>query len=143
MQDTEARPANPELRQIVVEASQALALLDAARLEELALSCQELTRTLNPKDARVRGLLAEQARESQADMAVFAHVLAATRANLDVMNRLRELRAGRVEYTERQVHRGLCHGAPPLDGPPMGGSMRGSKSSSQSGESAEERYGNH
>ncbi len=31
-------------------------------------------------------------------MAVFARVLEATRANLDVMNRLRELRAGRLEY---------------------------------------------
>ncbi len=33
-------------------------------------------------------------------MAVFARVLEATRANLNVMNRLRELRAGRLEYSE-------------------------------------------
>jgi hypothetical protein len=33
-------------------------------------------------------------------MAVFARVLEATRANLNVMNRLRELRAGRLEYGE-------------------------------------------
>ena len=32
-------------------------------------------------------------------MAVFARVLEATRANLNVMNRLRELRAGRLEYS--------------------------------------------
>jgi hypothetical protein len=36
-------------------------------------------------------------------MAVFARVLEATRANLNVMNRLRELRAGRLEYGERQM----------------------------------------
>ena len=33
-------------------------------------------------------------------MAVFARVLEATQANLDVMSRLRELRAGRSEYRE-------------------------------------------
>ena len=34
------------------------------------------------------------------EMAVFARVLEATRANLNVMNRLRELRSGRLEYRE-------------------------------------------
>jgi hypothetical protein len=33
-------------------------------------------------------------------MAVFARVLEATRANLSVMHRLRELREGRLEYRE-------------------------------------------
>ena len=64
MQDSEARPANPELKELVVEASHALARLDAARLEELVLSCQALTRTLNPKETRVRKLFAGQARET-------------------------------------------------------------------------------
>lgn len=132
MQDSEARPANPELKELVVEASRALARLDAPRLEELALSCQALTRTLNPKDARVRQLLAQQARESEGDMAVFARVLEATRANLNVMNRLRELRAGRVEYTERQA-RG-CAG-------PVSPSTGGSESQSRRGGGAEERHG--
>jgi hypothetical protein len=106
MQEPEARPANPELKELVVEASQALARLDAPRLEELALSCQALTRTLNPKDTRIRKLLAQQVQEAKADMAVFARVLEATRSNLNVMSRLRELRAGRVEYTERQARGG-------------------------------------
>ncbi len=106
MQNSEARPENRELKELVVEASQALARFDARRLEELALSCRALTRTLNPKEARVRALLAEQAREAQGDMAVLARVLEATRANLNVMHRLRELRAGRVEYTEGQVRGG-------------------------------------
>jgi hypothetical protein len=36
------------------------------------------------------------------DIAIFARVLEATRANLNVMNRLRDLRAGRLEYGEPQ-----------------------------------------
>ena len=115
MQDSEARPAIPELKELVVEASRALARLDAPRLEELAQSCQALTRTLNPTEARVRQFLARQVRETETDMEVFARVLEATRANLQVMNRLRELRAGRVEYTERQLRSGRA-AAPPLPG---------------------------
>jgi hypothetical protein len=106
MQEPEARPANPELRQLVVEASRALARLDAARLEELALSCQALIRSLSPGNLNERKLLARQAKEAEGDMAVFARVLEATRANLKVMSRLRELRAGRLEYTERQARGG-------------------------------------
>ena len=99
-------PANPELKELVVEASRALARLDATRLEELAHSCQALTRARNREDPRERGLLAQQAQEAKADMAVFARVLEATRANLKVMNRLRELRAVQLEYTERQARSG-------------------------------------
>ena len=44
--------ANPELKELVAEASRALARLDAARLEELALSCEALNRDL---DADERG----------------------------------------------------------------------------------------
>jgi hypothetical protein len=47
--------------------------------------------------------MARQVREVKSDMAVFARVLEATRANWNVMNRLRELRAGQLEYTERQA----------------------------------------
>ena len=47
--------------------------------------------------------LARQAREAAADMAVLGRVLEATRANLNVMRRLRELRERRLEYSERQI----------------------------------------
>ena len=50
--------------------------------------------------------LARQAREAQADMAVFARVLEATRANLNVMRRLREMRDRRLEYSERLIRGG-------------------------------------
>ena len=44
--------------------------------------------------------LARQANEAETGMAVFARILEATRANLNVMQRLRELRASRLEYGE-------------------------------------------
>lgn len=98
-----ASRVRPELKKLVVEASQALARLDAERLEELALSCQALNRELTPLHGDERGKLVREVREAAQDMAVFARVLEATRANLEVMNRLRDLRMGRLEYSERQA----------------------------------------
>lgn len=92
------REANPELKQLVVEASRALAFLDADRLEELALSCKALSQDQRLMPIEGRRELARQAREASADMAVFARVLEATGANLKVMQRLRELRTERLEY---------------------------------------------
>lgn len=106
MTELSLRPVYPELKQLVAEASRALATLDADRLEELALSCQALNCDLMPAgtaDARAATLarqnLARQAREAAADMDLFDRVLEATRANLKVLRRLRELRSGRFEYT--------------------------------------------
>jgi hypothetical protein len=91
----------PELKQLVVEASRALARLDATRLEELALSCRALNRELATAGTEDRVQLERQAREAAGDMAVFARVLDVTRGNLNVVHRLQELRAGRLEYGER------------------------------------------
>jgi hypothetical protein len=93
-----ARRFDPELKQIVSEASRALALLDADRLEELARSCQALNRDCMESDHLAHAGMARQARDAARDMAVFARVLDATRANLHVMNRLRELRMGEGSY---------------------------------------------
>jgi len=95
----------PVLRGIVVEASQALALLDAQRLEELAFSCEALNRTLTATglDLETRRSLARQSREAVADMVVLGRVLEATRANVSVMNRLREMRGERLEYKVQAV----------------------------------------
>lgn len=105
MQHIGENRANPKLKEMVVEASRALARLDVERLEELALCCQALNRDLSrgdlaDGDGQARALLAVEARAAGNDMAVFARVLEATRANLNVMNRLRELRAGRLGYRE-------------------------------------------
>jgi hypothetical protein len=93
------RGGQPKLKNLVVEASRALARLDADRLEELALCCQALNRDLPTRDQSACAALAIEAREAAGDMAVFARVLEATRANLNVLNRLRELRMGRLEYS--------------------------------------------
>ncbi len=112
----------PVLKDIVTEAARALARLDADRLEELALSCRALNRDLacdstrdvtcdSSSDANgdgaprllpikeaERARLAGEARAARREMAVLARVLEATRANVQVIERLRELRLGRLEY---------------------------------------------
>jgi len=89
---------DPELKQIVREASRALARLDADRLEELARSCEALN------GAQLgRADLARQARDAAGEMAVLARVLDATRANLDVMRRLRDLRLGRISCEQASM----------------------------------------
>lgn len=103
MHGTETRQVTPDLRELVAEASQALGTLDADRLEELALSCQAFKRGLEELDTETRLDLVRQSREATADMAVFARVLDATRANRDVMRRLWELRNGPIEYSEQQA----------------------------------------
>jgi hypothetical protein len=99
---------HPELKHLVREASQALATLDADRLEELALSCQALNRDLTAGGAKQAGL-AIQAREAQGEMAVLNRILDATQANRTVLNRLRELGRGRRDYGERGAS-GWFHG---------------------------------
>lgn len=97
-------PLDPrDLRQIIREASRALAFLDAVRLEELALSCRKLTRDL---DSPASPALVHQARRAAPDMAVFARVLEATRANLDVMRRLRDLRQSNLEFNAPEALHG-------------------------------------
>lgn len=98
MHGMEERGEQPALRKLVAEASRALALLDADRLEDLALSCQALNRNLEAMHAGQRRALVCQAREAAGEMAVLERVLSATRANLSVVRRLRDLREGRLEY---------------------------------------------
>ncbi len=109
MREMGARRDHLELKQLVAEASRALARLDAGRLEELALSCQALNRDLASAGPDDRVRLAREAREATGDMEIFARVLAVTRGNLQVMNRLRELNGGRLEYSEPQA-RGWARG---------------------------------
>jgi hypothetical protein len=110
LQEMGERGGRPKLKELVVEASRALARLDADRLEELALSCQALNRDLardrTQQDGDASAALAMECKEAVGDMAVFARVLEATRANLKVMNRLRELRAGHLEYREGHMEYG-------------------------------------
>ncbi len=89
----------PGLSRMVVEAVQALSKLDAERLEELACAC----RALNSEQGRAgRPAVTQDAHISAEDMAALARVLEVTRANLEVMNRLREFHARRIEYSAVQ-----------------------------------------
>jgi hypothetical protein len=105
MEQSGAHGRQPELKDLVVEASLTLARLDAARLEELALSCEALTRELAGAGTEDLTQLARQAREASGEMTVLAGVLEVTRGNLNVLNRLSELRAGQLEYGEPQGRR--------------------------------------
>ena len=90
------RAMNPGLRSILAEASQALERLDANRLEEMALSCEALMRD---SESGIADTDSEAKAEKVAnDMAIFARVLDATRANLRVMRRLHEVRAAQLDY---------------------------------------------
>jgi hypothetical protein len=100
MQALGQRRFNPELRELVVEASLGLARLDADRLEELALSCRALNRDLPPRSDLERSEWVRQAQEAQPELAVLGRVLEATRANLEVMNRLRDRGGSDLEYAE-------------------------------------------
>jgi hypothetical protein len=130
MQELETQPAEPEIKTLVVEASRALSALDALRLEDLARRCEALHRRRHKKNTGDRKELARQAKEAANDLAVFARVLEATRANLNVMNRLREMRHGQLEYTERQARGGAAAEKP-------------SARPDQSGNGAEGGNGNH
>lgn len=89
---------NPRMKEVVLEAARSLAHLDAARLEELAVSCDVLNRELQSADARAKARLAREVLGNQREMALLASVLEATRANLRVLRHLSAMRAGSVEY---------------------------------------------
>ena len=95
--------SGPALGALVREASNALARLDTARLTELAEACEALNRELPASGSAQSQAWAAEAREALNDLAVFGRVLEVTRSNLRVMERLRELHEGRVEYSERQA----------------------------------------
>jgi hypothetical protein len=80
-----------EHRDIAIEAVNALARMDAERLEELARRC----RALDPGPERATSAaLANQKRE----LAVLARVLEATRSNASVIRRLRASGSQDIEY---------------------------------------------
>jgi hypothetical protein len=103
MRDTGQAQYQGTLKDLVQEASQALLALNAQRLEELALSCQALNRSLRTDAPEVRLRIKVEARECAAGMDAFARMLAVTRSNLTVMSSQRSPHAGRLEYSEAQA----------------------------------------
>lgn len=90
--------AHPRMKEVVLEAARSLAHLDAARLEELAVSCNVLNRELQRAQGSARTRLAKEVLGNQREMALLASVLEATRANLRVLRHLSAMRTGSVEY---------------------------------------------
>jgi hypothetical protein len=91
-----AMDGRPELKELLQQASQALALLDCARLEELATACEAFNRDV-PKVSR------SEARVAAQGMDALGKVLEVTRANLKIMDRIRGLHNPRIEYSEHQA----------------------------------------
>jgi hypothetical protein len=99
--------AGLEMKELVREASAALARLDAERLEELARCCQALNRDLRRRPgaqgrgesgAQLGSALAAQVRAAAGEFVVFTRVLEATRVNLEVMMRLKAFQQEQLEY---------------------------------------------
>jgi hypothetical protein len=94
--------SQPELKNMLIEASHALAHLDPDRLEEMALSCAALVRDVDQVRCDAKNQCESRFGEAMQEMAIFARVLEATRANLKVMRRLREVRSAQLEYGPAQ-----------------------------------------
>lgn len=83
---------------MLVEASHALAHLDADRLEEMALSCAVLVRDVDRVRCDAKNQCESGSGEAMQAVGIFTRVLEATRANLKVMRRLRQVRSAQLEY---------------------------------------------
>jgi hypothetical protein len=111
---------HPALRLIVVEATEALARLDADRLEELVLSCKKLSREFSPHpesyDAAASTSLLVAGippsfteknlhlnRSASPEMAVFSRLLSLTRENLAVFTRARVQGDSPLEYSDKEA----------------------------------------
>jgi hypothetical protein len=86
-----------ELRNIFAEATLALAHLDSDRLEQMRLSCAALVRD-DATGGGVRTSVYSGCTDAWMEIAVLMRVLDATKANLDVMRRLREMCSAQLEY---------------------------------------------
>lgn len=93
---TETKPPDSALKSVVMEACSALAHLDSGRLEEVAKRCESLSASSQPFK---RNDPIMQTPELVREMAIFSRVLEATRANVEVMQRLRVIHAT-LEYSE-------------------------------------------
>jgi hypothetical protein len=85
-----------DVKQTLQEACRSLALLDADRLEELALSCQALNWRPIREDFAAHARVGSEARR---DLAVLGCVLEATWANIGVMRQSHKSWESRLEYS--------------------------------------------
>lgn len=99
-----------ELTRIAREASRALTLLDADHLERLARTCDGMTAVCRKGWGRRSPFVASGAPQLGRELAGLSRILDATRANLAVMERLRDLREGRLEYRPPHAEAKASHG---------------------------------
>lgn len=83
------------LREIVSEATAALILMDAERLEELAKCCVDLNR--ETEETGQRHSIVEVRKHVEGELKLLGQVLFETRANLTVLSRLHTLRLSEVD----------------------------------------------
>lgn len=88
---------------MLIEASHALAHLDADGLEEMALSCAALVRGADREPSDAKNQCKSGSAEALQGMAIFERVLEATRADLNVVRRLRQLGSAQLEYGPAQA----------------------------------------
>jgi len=100
---TDLSVSQTELKTLLSEASNALAHLAGDRLEEMASYCATLIGDRGPAQES----LDSASREAWKETAIFMRVLEATRANLNVMRRLREIHMSRLEYGRSADDNGL------------------------------------
>lgn len=92
------RENEPKLKRVLAEATRALAQLDAARLEEMARSCEALVLDGRIDEGELRDRVELESRDAAREMAMFLRVLEATKANLSVVRRLREVPTAPLQY---------------------------------------------
>jgi hypothetical protein len=91
-------PGRCEQRSLIVEAADALARLDADRLEEMARWCEALNRGPVPADSSRSEAGGFRAFDLRQEITVLARVLEGTRANMNVLRRLGRSRSEAIEY---------------------------------------------
>jgi hypothetical protein len=95
--------SQPDLKDMLTKASLALAYLDAERLEEMALSCEALVRGPDSQPYHSKNQWKPASGKAMEEMAIFAGILEATKANLKVMHNLCEAHAAHLEYGPAQT----------------------------------------
>lgn len=87
-----------EWKIILADASHALTQLDAARLEEMAISCAALVRDRQEVHCDPHWRPKTVPCVTEPEIAIFTRVLEATRANLQVLHRVCARRTTQLEY---------------------------------------------
>jgi hypothetical protein len=92
------RIQNPDLRGILNETFQALERFEADRLQEIALTCEELMGERRSHNRTRRNQISIDDRRGGHEMGLFKRLLEQTHANLTFLYGLSTMRGARLEY---------------------------------------------